>query len=137
MAWRTTRVQEKRREFVGAGSRKEKPLSQLCAEFKISRPTGYHWLRRYQAEGVVGMVERSRRPQRSPQRTAAEVEQQVVALRRQRPDWGARKIGYRLRREGTGLPASTIHRIFLRHHLVREADRRVRAEKRFARAQPN
>lgn len=137
MAWRTSQVQEQRMEFVVAASRKERSLSALCAEFRISRPTGYHWLRRYQAEGIRGMEEQSRRPQSSPQRTACAMEQRVVELRRAKPDWGARKIQHQLRREGIELAGSTIHRIFLRHGLVREGDRRVRAEQRFERAQPN
>jgi transposase InsO family protein len=61
----------------------------------------------------------------------------VVVLRQERPDWGARKLQHLLRQEGIQLPGSTIHRIFLRHHLVRACDRRVVAEKRFERARPN
>ena len=36
-------------------------MQQLCGEFQISRPTGYAWLRRYQAGGITGAVEKSRR----------------------------------------------------------------------------
>ena len=36
-------------EFVVAASRRSQPFSALCAEFGISRPTGYLWLRRYEA----------------------------------------------------------------------------------------
>jgi transposase InsO family protein len=137
MAWRTNNVQEQRVAFVVAASRKEKTLTQLCAEFGISRPTGYGWLKRYQAEGIGGVREISRRPHHSPQRTVAELEQRVVELRRERPDWGARKIQYLLEQEGIKLPGSTVHRIFLRHELVRDSDRRQSAVKRFAREEPN
>ncbi len=137
MAWRTSKVEEQRMEFVVAASRRERSLSELCAEFQISRPTGYHWLRRYQADGIRGMEERSRRPHQSPQRTGPELEQRVVAMRRAKPDWGARKIQHLLEREGIELAGSTIHRIFLRHDLVRAADRRVPAEQRFERSEPN
>jgi transposase len=118
-------------EFVVAASRKERSLTELCAEFDISRPTAYGWLRRYQAHGIAGMQETSRRPHHSPGRTAAKVEARVVELRRERPDWGARKIQHLLRREGIELPASTIHRIFLRQQLVREWDRQPVARRRF------
>jgi len=40
MAWRTSKVQEQRMKFAVAASRKERSLSELCAEFEISRPTG-------------------------------------------------------------------------------------------------
>ena len=137
MAWRTSNVQEQRMRFVVAASRREKSLSDLCAEFEISRPTAYCWLKRYQESGIAGMQEASRRPHHSPARTGTAVEQRVVELRRQRPDWGARKMQHLLRREGIELPASTIHRIFLRHQLVREGDRQAIALRRFERAQPN
>src|ERR1051326_6586419 len=115
MAWRTTNVQEQRMKFVVVASRKERSLTQLCSEFGISRPTGYSWLKRYQADGIRGMQECSRRPCHSPGRTATALENRVVELRRERPDWGARKIQHLLREEGIGLPASTIHPIFLRY----------------------
>lgn len=137
MAWRTRDVEEQRMRFVVAASRKEKSLTELCAEFEISRPTGYGWLKRYQARGIAGMQEESRRPHHSPARTATGLEQRVVELRLRRPDWGARKIRHLLREEGIDLPASTIHRIFLRHQLVRDWDRQPMALRRFERAQPN
>lgn len=137
MAWRTTNVQEQRMKFVVVASRKERSLTQLCTEFGISRPTGYSWLKRYQADGIRGMQERSRRPYHSPERTDVALEKRAVELRRERPDWGARKIQHLLREEGIRLPASTIHRIFLRHELVRDCDRQPIAVKRFERAQPN
>lgn len=42
-----------------------------------------------------------------------------------------------LEREGVKLPRNTIHRILLRHDLVREEERRAPATQRFERAQPN
>jgi transposase len=80
-------VREQRVSFVVTASRGEKSWTALCQEFGISRPTGYLWLSRYRHEGLVGIAERSRRPARSPDRTAAEVEGVVVALRQRYPDW--------------------------------------------------
>ncbi len=137
MAWRTSNVQEQRVEFVVAASRKEKSLTKLCVEFNISRPTGYSWLKRYRANGIEGVQERSRRPNHSPQRTAPPLEKRVRALRQERPDWGARKLQHLLQREGIRLPGSTIHRILLRNDLVRDCDRQPPAVKRFERARPN
>lgn len=137
MAWRTSNVQEQRAQFVVMASRKERSLTELCAEFGISRPTGYSWLKRYQAGGIRGIQERSRRPHHSPERTATAVEQRTVELRRERPDWGARKIQHLLHQEGISVPVSTIHRILLRNQLVRDCDRQPIALKRFERAQPN
>jgi transposase InsO family protein len=112
-------------------------MREACEEFQISRPTGYEWLRRYQAGGIAGMVEKSRRPLHSPRQTAMHVEKRVVELRQQRPDWGARKLQVLLERERVKLPAVTIHRILLRHDLVREQDRHRPAVQRFQREAPN
>src|SRR6202049_5343624 len=100
MAWRTSDVEEQRMRFVVAASRREKSLTELCAEFEISRPTGYGWVKRYQARGIAGMQEESRRPHHSPGRTAAGVEKRGVELRRGRPDWGGRRAGHVLWEEG-------------------------------------
>ena len=81
MAWRTMDVREQRVRFVVAALRREKSMAELCREFGISRPVGYEWLRRYEAGGVEGIAERSRRPQHSPRRKEAAIEQQVIALR--------------------------------------------------------
>lgn len=137
MAWKTMDVQEQRVRFAVAAARKEKSLTALCREFEISRPTGYLWLKRYKTLGVAGIAEKSRRPQWSPQQTLAEVEQRVVEARKRYPDWGARKLQTILKREQVQLPATTIHRILLRHGLVAEEDRHRAAVKRFERSAPN
>ena len=137
MAWRTMDVREQRVRFVVAAQRREKSLSELCREFDISRPVGYEWLRRYEQDGIEGIAERSRRPQHSPRRKAAAIEQQVIALRRRYPDWGARKLRVLLAEQGVELARNTIHRILLRHALVRPEDQHQPATQRFERSRPN
>src|SRR5258708_1918861 len=100
MAWRTQKVEEQRAQFVVAVGRKEKAFIQICKDFSISRPTGYLWWKRYQAEGVDGLQEKSRKPHQSPGKTKPEVEERVVELRTHRPDWGARKLGKILSQQG-------------------------------------
>ncbi len=137
MPWKTMEVQEQRVRFVVEAWTGDKPMSSLCAEFGISRPTGYLWLERYRERGLAGIAELSRRPQHSPRQTRAALEQRVVELRKRYPDWGARKLAVLLEREGVRLTRSTIHRILLRRDLVREADRHRPAVQRFERAAPN
>jgi transposase InsO family protein len=137
MPWKTMDVREQRVSFVVAASRGEKPLSGLCQEFGISRPTGYLWLARYRERGLVGIAERSRRPAGSPKRTVARIEEQVAALRRRYPDWGARKLQVLLQQRGMELARSTIHRILLRRGLIQDDQRHDLALQRFERSQPN
>jgi transposase InsO family protein len=140
MPWRESSVVEERLRFVVAASRKQERISDLCREFGISRQTGYTWLRRYAAGGSREVVDRSRRPLRSPARTEAGVEQEVVRLRQQWPDWGAPKLHAVLQREHGGvspIAVRTVHRILERHDLIRDQDRHLPALKRFERSQPN
>jgi transposase InsO family protein len=130
-------VEEQKVKFVVAATRREKSLTALCQEFGISRPTGCLWRKRYQEAGLAGIAERSRRPRQSPERTSAELEQRVVAMRRRYPDWGARKLQVLLAREQVELTRSTIHRILLRHELVRDHDQHPQALQRFERGTPN
>jgi transposase InsO family protein len=133
MAWRSVDVDEQRIRFVVAAGRGEGSVSALCAEFGISRATGHQWLKRYRLGGVKAVAEQSRRPRSSPRRTAAEIEARVLALRRDRPDWGARKLAVLLGREGITLPSGTVHRILSRCGLVRVEASHPQALGRFER----
>jgi transposase InsO family protein len=137
MPWKAMEVNEQRVRFVVSASLGDRPISGLCAEYGISRPTGYLWLKRYREGGVAAIAERSRRPEHSPTRTSAELERRVILLRQCYPDWGARKLAVLLGRQGISVPASTVHRILLRHDLVRDQDRHSPAVKRFERERPN
>ncbi|MGH9205457.1 MAG: IS481 family transposase [Acidimicrobiales bacterium] len=137
MAWRSVEIQEQRIRFVVAASRGEHSLSQLCQEFEISRPTGRLWLERYRRWGVAGVAEQSRRPKSSPSRIAAGIEQRIVELRGERPDWGARKLAVLLEWEGLTVPPATVHRVLRRHQLVHPSDSHSQATGHFCREQPN
>jgi transposase InsO family protein len=137
MAWKAMDVHERRVRFVVEATQRTRPFSALCAEYEISRPTGYLWLRRYREQGVQGIAELSRKPHHSPSRTNAICEQRVVQARLRYPDWGARKLRVVLEREGLQLPRNTIHRILVRHDLVRDEERLTPAVQRFERGQPN
>jgi transposase InsO family protein len=137
MSWRNVDVQEQRVRFVILAERKEKNMRQLCQEFEISPTTGYKWLKRFRAEGVGGMRERSRRPANSPRRSSPEIVKKILTERHKTPDWGARKLHLLLAEQGVKVPVITIHRILLREGLVAEEDRHRPAIQRFERERPN
>ena len=112
---------------------------ELMRRFKISPPTGYKWIRRYEQGGDEALEDRSRKPSSSPQRTCAELEAKVVELRRKYPCWGGRKLATVLKNQGErDIPApSTITAILRRHGLLTEERREVRDLQRFERKRPN
>ena len=138
MPWKDVKVSEQRIRFVLRASAGVEEMAGLCREFGISRQTGYKWLKRYrQAERIEDLGELSRRPLRSPAKTAAEIEARVVEERQRRPDWGARKLRVVLAREGVNKPVGTIHRVLLRNGLVKPQHQHPPALKRFQRGEPN
>ena len=137
---------EQKMEFVNMALNSELSMNELCDRFGISRPTGYKWLKRYREEGLDGLYERSRRPLRSPARTAEPIERLIVELRKDDPAWGARKL-HRILERGIEsgryhidrLPCpSTVHRILKRKGLVeKHKSDRATVHQRFERDMPN
>jgi transposase InsO family protein len=124
MPFRELSLMEQRREFVVFAVKDGANIRELCRRFGISPPTAYKWLERYRLGGWEGLKNRSRRPKRSPRRTAAGIEAKVLALRDDSNNvWGGRKIKHTLEEQGeTGIPAaSTITEILRRHDKLTEA----------------
>jgi transposase InsO family protein len=67
-------------------------MIELVEHYGISRPTAYKWVARYHADGVVGLLNRSRRPHHSPQTTDSALVDALVQLRHRHPRWGAKKL---------------------------------------------
>ena len=89
------------------------PVAHAATAMGISRDRAYVWWRRYQEEGVAGLEDRSSRPRRCPTRTRPSVERRIVTLRQNRGLGPARIAGI------VGRPASTVHRVLVRHQLNR------------------
>src|SRR6185437_9745357 len=92
MPWKETCVLDEKLAFVAECLRGELPMTALCERFGISRDTGYRLLRRYREEGAGGLVPRSRAPHRHGLAMAEEIAAAIVALRRDRPHWGPKKL---------------------------------------------
>lgn len=96
-------------------------VSELCDELGISRQTFYKYRRRFRAEGVAGLVERSRRPHHSPTQVPADLEDRIVRLRKELPiENGAQTIAFHLARTSDhAVPSvSTIHRVLTRRGMI-------------------
>lgn len=139
MPFKGVTVDDLRREFVLLASQQGANISALCRRYGISRTHGYTLMRRAHAHGLDGMGLRSRRPHSSPRQTAAAIEEEIIALRLAHPDWGARKLGARLRACDLTSPAdSTITAILHRHGLIRPSPgEAARALHRFTHDAPN
>src|SRR5437879_3449080 len=92
MPWRETSPMEERVEFVREFASGLFTMTELAAQYRISRKTGYKWLGRHEEEGVLGLQDRSRRPHHSPHATEAELLAALIALRKRHPRWGPKKL---------------------------------------------
>jgi transposase InsO family protein len=127
---------DQRVEFVLRAKEGEEAIAELCREYGISRPTGYLWLQRYQQVGsVTGLAERSRRPAQSPQRTSAEIETAVLAVR-DKTGWGGPKIAKVLAQQGVQIAPATAQRILKRSGRVLKP-KVGKTTKRFEKAECN
>jgi transposase InsO family protein len=142
MPWKDCTVMLQRREFVMLAEKAGADVSGLCRRFGISRKTGYKWIGRSRSEGEAGLVDRSRRPHRSPKRSGEVIERAVIEVRQKHPAWGGRKLRRVLLNQGEhGLQvpaASTIGEILKRHGMIDEVEsEKHRAFVRFEKMQPN
>jgi hypothetical protein len=67
-------------------------MAPLCAEFGISRKTGYKIFDRYKDYGVQAFSDRSHRAHRPANRLWAPLEATIVRVKREDPGWGPPKI---------------------------------------------
>lgn len=106
--------------------------SAVCARYGISRRVGYKWLKRFEAEGLDGLADRSHAPHKCSHAISEEARGALLAARRKYPTWGPKKL---LRWVATQHPslrlpaASTVGALLKRSGYIvpRSRKRRVRA----------
>jgi transposase InsO family protein len=108
------------------------PVATVAAQLGISRATGYKWVRRYRADGLPGLEDRSSRPHCSPRRSSAAVTATIIRARTRRRYGPARLAPL------TGHPRSTIYGILRRAGLsrLRDTDRVTGAPLRYVACHP-
>lgn len=129
MPWKVSDAVSERMRFVLRLEQGERMVD-LCREFGISTKTGHKIKNRYDEDGPEGLFDRSRRPRRSPRRTAVEVTALIIKARRRFPTWGPRKLRVLLQDENRGVQipaASTIGLILEDAGLIDGRPRRRRA----------
>lgn len=128
-----------RMEFVRLAKEPGTSFRSLCRRFGISAKTGYKWRRRAQETPEENLEDRSRRPKSSPGKCEEPMQEAVVALRREHPTWGGRKLRRRLIDMGVkGVPAaSTCTEIIRRKGLPMVSTGQIGAHVRFEKEHPN
>jgi transposase InsO family protein len=101
-----------------------RPKAEVARAYGVSRRWVHELVRRFDAQGDVGLEPRSRRPRGSPHQTSGAVEEQVILLRKELADQGldagAHTIAYHLQERlgGTVPSVATIWRILTRRGFI-------------------
>ncbi|MCH7869991.1 MAG: IS481 family transposase [Myxococcales bacterium] len=117
-----TNSTKQRQQFFRDYASGQWSMSELCDRYQISRPTGYKWIDRIEREGLEAADDRSRAPDRHPNRTPEKIENEILALR-EKYGWGATKLSQIIERRHPkwDLPArSTVNLILDRHGVLRK-----------------
>jgi len=109
MPWKDGTKMDERLRFVARRLEGES-MSDLCREFGISRKTGHKIFNRYKEEGVISLCDRSRRPVRYANQLPGQIEQAIVQAKKDKPNWGARKVRELLVRRLAGDVRIPVHR---------------------------
>jgi transposase InsO family protein len=129
MSWSVSDAQHLKAEFVLIATDPNANMSEACRQYKISRRTGYKWLKRYRATGYDGLLERSRRPHASPLRISGDLVLEIVRLRKKHRYWGPKKLRRKLLNNGCSLDSlpstATVARV-IRHAGLNEPNGRGR-----------
>jgi transposase len=85
-----------------------------CRTAHVGRRTFYYWKPRFDAGGYAALDQFTSSAPKQPRRTDPSLEQQVIAMRQQQPDWGKQRIADELAKANGWVPLvspNTVKRI--------------------------
>ena len=127
MPWKETTTMEQKIEFICEWRTGNYTITELCRNFKISRPTAYKIMARFENEGFEGLKELSRKPRGlHPNATKENVVNGILSLKEKYKHWGAKKIHKLLYNDFSDdlIPTYlTVHNILKKHGFVKPQKR--------------
>jgi len=112
-------IQEERLRWVKPMVNKEIRLIELAKVCPYSERSLKRWLKAYRTKGGPGLIPRSTKPNTQPNETPIRVKEEIITLRR-KTKLCAKKLHWRLKKEGLNIPISTIGKILKDEGLVRK-----------------
>lgn len=89
-------------------------VTRACRKAHVGRGTFYYWKPRFEEQGYAGLETFASRAPKERHQTAPEIEQQVVAARREHSEWGKKRIADELAKANNWVPLvspNTVRRI--------------------------
>jgi transposase len=101
----------------------ERGIKPTARRFGMSKNTVRLWIRRFKSEGNDGLLDRRAGPHCIPHKTSAEIEKQVLEIRKVVKCYGARRLKYFFQLTPS---IGAIQRIIQDHGLIRKNDVDIR-----------
>ena len=93
-------------------------VSAVAREHKLAVSVVHKWRKRFNENGMAGLVDKSCRPNYQPKKTSRWIIDKVLGLKKLRPEIGGSAAADHLARfESVSLSANTVHKIFKKHGL--------------------
>ena len=89
-------------------------VAEACRRAHVCERTFFNWKPRFEAGGYAALEEFQSHAPKNPNRKSKEVEEKVIAQRRQQPDWGKKRIADELAKGNNWVPLvspNTVKRI--------------------------
>ena len=105
-------------------------VSEACRQRGMTRTQFYEYKKRFQTHGLEGLKDLPPIHKSHPQTTPPEVQEQVIALSLEHPQWGCVKLSDLLRLRGVSVSSPTVQNILIKQGLGQKYDRLLEVERR-------
>lgn len=116
-------------------------VSEACRRAKVSRGTYYNWYERYEDHGIVGLSETKSHAPHNRHTVDLLIEERIVNLKREHPDWGKKRIAQQIWKENNwehNVAIDTVKNVLSRHGMWKEGKRKEKKKNKGITAQePN
>ena len=112
-------IQEEKYRWIKPILEKEITIKQMVNICPFSERTLKYWLSKYRNNGFDGLNDKSRRPKSQPNETSIRIKERIIELRKE-TRLCAKKINYKIKKEGININTRTIGKILKQEKLVRE-----------------
>jgi len=118
MPWQKVEPMNEKVQFISDYLNHYFSVTELCERYGISRKTGYKWIDRYNLFGPEALLDQSRRPHHSPNKTSDIIQQELLNLRSKHPFWGPKKLLWRIAKDHPdwSLPARSTTSLILKRN---------------------
>jgi transposase len=110
-------------------AKKYNNISQACEEMGVSRQHYYDMLKLYETGGIQALKESGRNKPHLKKRFSAEVEEKVLVLAKESPNWGQLRVCRILNNQGIKISIGGVRCIWIRYNIETKQKRLVYAKK--------